>query len=206
MNHRASSSTVCGVDDLGDPREVRLSDADRNAVVDRLSQAMADGRLDVAEFEQRSRQTYAAKIPSDLEGLTADLPPLPVVAPPSGSPLTDRAPASNRARKWIVSLFGDRRQAGVWDPGDQTIAFSLFGDQTLDFSAVERDEIRVITVTIFGDTRIIVPQGSQLDFAGFSLLGDVNDDAAGAPTPGGSFIRVRRYGVFGDIKLQVASD
>ena len=41
--------------------EVRLSDADRDATVARLSTAMAEGRIDSDEFAERSSAAYAAR-------------------------------------------------------------------------------------------------------------------------------------------------
>lgn len=56
---------------------LRASDADREAVAQRLRAAHADGRLDVTEVEERLTAAYAAKTLGDLEPLTADLPPEP---------------------------------------------------------------------------------------------------------------------------------
>jgi Domain of unknown function (DUF1707) len=53
---------------------LRVSDADRQAVTDRLSQHFADGRLDQAEFDDRVGQAMSAKTRGDLNGLFSDLP------------------------------------------------------------------------------------------------------------------------------------
>lgn len=55
-------------------RDIRASDADRDAVVERLRRALSQGRLTVAEFDERAAAAYAAKTHGDLEGLTHDLP------------------------------------------------------------------------------------------------------------------------------------
>jgi hypothetical protein len=54
---------------------LRVSDAERTAVADRLSKHYADGRLDQAEFNERLDQAMAAKTQFDLGGLFDDLPP-----------------------------------------------------------------------------------------------------------------------------------
>jgi hypothetical protein len=56
-------------------REVRVSDAERQAVVRRLERALRDGRLTVVEFDERTRSAYAANTRADLDELTTDLPP-----------------------------------------------------------------------------------------------------------------------------------
>jgi hypothetical protein len=65
---------------------LRISDAERAEVADRLSRHYGDGRLDQAEFDQRLDQAMRAKTQADLDGLFADLPP----AEPSGPPARKR--------------------------------------------------------------------------------------------------------------------
>jgi hypothetical protein len=55
---------------------MRISDADRADVADRLSRHYSDGRLDQAEFNERLDRAMKAKTQSDLTGLFTDLPPL----------------------------------------------------------------------------------------------------------------------------------
>jgi len=54
--------------------DLRISDAERAEVADRLSKHYGDGRLDQAEFDERLDQAMKAKTHSDLTGLFADLP------------------------------------------------------------------------------------------------------------------------------------
>jgi Domain of unknown function (DUF1707) len=59
----------------------RASDAEREAVAERLRQAAAEGRLSAEELADRVEKAYRAQTIAELETLTADLPPLPVPAP-----------------------------------------------------------------------------------------------------------------------------
>jgi uncharacterized protein DUF1707 len=54
--------------------QMRISDADRAEVADRLSKHYSDGRLDQAEFNERLDRAMNAKTRADLNGLFADLP------------------------------------------------------------------------------------------------------------------------------------
>ena len=54
--------------------QMRISDADRAEVTDRLSKHYSDGRLDQAEFNERLDRAMNAKTQADLNGLFADLP------------------------------------------------------------------------------------------------------------------------------------
>jgi DUF1707 SHOCT-like domain len=53
---------------------VRASDAEREHVANRVSEAAGEGRLTLAEAEERLAQIYVVKYRSELGGFTADLP------------------------------------------------------------------------------------------------------------------------------------
>lgn len=55
-------------------RLLRVSDAERETVAQRLQRALTEGRLTVREFDERTRDAYAALTRADLAELTADLP------------------------------------------------------------------------------------------------------------------------------------
>ena len=56
------------------PLTARAGDRDREATADLLGQALAQGYLDLDEFDARLRQVYDAHTTPDLRQLTADLP------------------------------------------------------------------------------------------------------------------------------------
>jgi uncharacterized protein DUF1707 len=57
---------------------LRASDADREAVAERLRHAAVEGRLDADELEQRLHTAFRARTYGDLDRLLADLPAPPV--------------------------------------------------------------------------------------------------------------------------------
>jgi Domain of unknown function (DUF1707) len=71
--------------------ELRVSDAERTDVADRLSKHYGDGRLDQAEFNERLDRAMSATTRSDLTGLLADLPGTEP-PPETGRPQRDRQP------------------------------------------------------------------------------------------------------------------
>jgi DUF1707 SHOCT-like domain len=81
---------------------LRISDAERAAVADRLSRHYSDGRLDQAEFDERLERAMNAKTHADLHGLFADLPddgqglPPGSQLPPSGGWTRPGRPPSAR--------------------------------------------------------------------------------------------------------------
>jgi hypothetical protein len=57
-------------------QHIRVSDAERADVADRLAAHYSDGRLDRAEFDERVARAMSAKTRADLNGLFDDLPGL----------------------------------------------------------------------------------------------------------------------------------
>jgi hypothetical protein len=66
---------------------LRASDADREAVAERLRVASVDGRIDSEELEQRLSAVYSARWVADLDRLVADVSPPPPPAPPAPYPV-----------------------------------------------------------------------------------------------------------------------
>src|SRR5687767_15961189 len=55
-------------------RQLRASDADREQVAAVLRRAAGEGRLELAELDERLAAVYAARTYADLEPITRDLP------------------------------------------------------------------------------------------------------------------------------------
>jgi hypothetical protein len=102
------------MEDMG-REQMRAADADRQQVAEHLRVALAEGRLDLAEYDERLQGAYAAKTYADLDRLLADLPnAAPVVpaapAPPPAAPVA----ADNRVTSaWL---------GHVWGPWARTLA------------------------------------------------------------------------------------
>lgn len=67
--------------------DMRVSDAERTEIADRLSKHFGDGRLDETEFHERLDRAMSAKTQSDLRGLLDDL---PGAEPPRGRARPER--------------------------------------------------------------------------------------------------------------------
>ncbi|HET6633399.1 MAG TPA: DUF1707 domain-containing protein [Streptomyces sp.] len=71
-------------------KELRASDRERDEVVTQLADHLAEGRLELAEFEERSTRASAARTRGELAELTEDLPS----ARPVPAPATQSQPVS----------------------------------------------------------------------------------------------------------------
>jgi hypothetical protein len=86
---------------------LRVSDADREVVAERLRTAVAEGRLTLAESDERQALAYAARTADDLAGLTADLPAPPPPPQRRGTltPAARRRLAVHAAVVAVIAVF-----------------------------------------------------------------------------------------------------
>lgn len=103
---------------------MRASDADRDAVAQRLASALSEGRLDLQEYEERLDRTMSAKTHGELVPLTADLPveqeqPAQVPAQQGSTDVDERSagPAAVRRKhlnEWRDWAGGATIMIGIW--------------------------------------------------------------------------------------------
>jgi hypothetical protein len=79
-----------------DSGAMRASDADREAIAQRLRAALDEGRLTIVEYDERLQQAYASTTFGQLEPLVADLP-----APTPAKPSPEVAKRERQKRKMV---------------------------------------------------------------------------------------------------------
>ncbi|MFD0536095.1 DUF1707 domain-containing protein [Actinomadura luteofluorescens] len=174
---------------------VRASDAEREAVVERLRIASVEGRLTFEELTERTEAAYAAVARGDLELITADLPGM-------GAPGANPAPAQVKRR--FSAVMGDCKERIVGRIDGPLEAVSVMGDVELDLrgAQVPTGEVHIAVTAVMGDVKIIVPDGVSIVLTGHNFLGDrrvaVRDPHPGARVP---VVRVTAHAVMGDIKI-----
>lgn len=186
---------------MSDPGELRVSDAEREAVVERLRQASVEGRLTLSELTERTEAAYLAVTYGELAQVTADLPDPGVRPRPAGVPSTESRP---KKRRWYVAVMGDTKRRGKWRVDQEIGATAVMGDVTIDLreAEVRGNEIDIMAVSVMGDVKIIVPDGVDVDLDGVAVMGDKRVDVLEAP-PGKNapVVRVRAYAVMGDVRV-----
>jgi len=108
--------------------DVRIGDREREQTAAHLGRAFGEGRLDLAEYDERVASAYSAKTASDLLHLTADLPLATREHPPSSAaPEQRRPPAPGRVHRQpgaaAVALPGWLRR--VWLVYASVVAINL---------------------------------------------------------------------------------
>src|ERR1700747_909897 len=86
-------------------QHMRVSDAERQAVADRLPEHFSAGRLDQAEFDERVGRAMSAKTRADLDGLFDDLPETGAPAATDPKDLTAQPRRRHRPPILLVALI-----------------------------------------------------------------------------------------------------
>src|SRR5262245_42630748 len=90
-------------DPVSTPGNVRVSDAERDHVVEVLKRHTADGRLTLDEFAARVEEALSARTGSELRTTLRELPALEIARPPRSSPTPN--PMGRLALIAIVGAF-----------------------------------------------------------------------------------------------------
>lgn len=187
----------------------RVSDADRQAVVDRLSAATGDGLLSLDEFADHAGRAYAAITRAQLDEVTREL-HLPVLAP-SHAPAHDTGPASapevaaKPRRRWIVAMMSHDERKGRWRVARRTAAVAFMGAVDLDLrdALLEGDEVEITAWAVMGGVTVIVPEGIAVELSGFMLMGGRSNRIKDVPVlPGAPVVRVRALGMWGGVDVR----
>jgi hypothetical protein len=185
-------------DQLDPSGKVRASDAEREAVVERLRVATAEGRLTFAELTERTEAAYTATTRGDLVPIAADLPAV------SSSPAALTRPAAGGDREWVVAVMGDSGRRGRWRAERPLAAVAVMGDVVLDLRGAEvpQGDVDITATAIMGDVRIYVPDGVDVQLSGIAVMGDkqvlVREAPAGQTSPR---VVVKATVVMGDVKV-----
>jgi hypothetical protein len=175
----------------------RAGDADREAVAERLRVAAGDGRIDLAELDDRLAQAYAAKTYGQLAVLVADLPVHSASIPNDALPEPDTLVLKTKAP--------NLKQSGQWTVPQRITAESASGWITIDFTRAScaHREVAVEAVTQTGWIRLLLPEGWAARVSPSSTnTSHISNKAAETPDPGAPTIIVTGHPVFGYIRIR----
>jgi hypothetical protein len=181
----------------GEPAEgVRASDAERDATVERLSQATGEGRLTLEEFSERMERATTARTRSELDRLVTDL-------PAGGSPAAVSV-GTHAGPSWHISPVGGLNVFGPWRMGRHVIVVTLVGGARLDLSQAElaAPDVTLTKVSLVGGVRVRVPSGIRVEASGLTLVGGTRVEGAPDPGPGAPTIHIRAFSLVGGIRIR----
>lgn len=200
----------------GGPLGARLSDLDRERVVEVLKTSCSDGRLTLDEFSERVDTAYQAVALRDVLPVLADL-PHPFGPDCAGvlseqiarSPVPPRVPDTATTRKvtrWTVSIMGGSQRKGRWRLRERTNAVAIMGGCLLDLrnAEVEGPGVVINAIALMGGIEIIVPEGIEVELGGIAIMGgkDAGKLKDVPPLPGSPVIRVRVFAFWGGVTVR----
>ena len=193
-----------------DQSRLRISDADRHQVAEVLRQAAGDGRIDLAELDERLEATYAAKTYGELVPITVDLPThlrqVPATrpaAPPAWTP-----GAANGVRySGSVAVMSETKRVGPWVVENEHTAFALMGSVVLDLrqAQFETRELTLYAHAVMGEVRIVVDAGTTVVVEGTAVMGEYSEQRPRVPfdaEKGGPVVRVKGFALMGSVHVQ----
>ena len=164
--------------------------------------------------------------PSQSKPQLAAMPASPLAASPEASPAlqaTDDHPLTQESFRAICS---SNQRAGRWEPADEIQVRAICGEVTLDFTLAELPPSGMIEIdaqAIFGEVKIIVPDGAEIELEGTPFCGSIEqhvskkgvgerirkwvtgerdqDLPAPSPPPEPPYFRVDGRAIFGSIKV-----
>ncbi len=144
---------------------LRASDADRDRVIEVLRAAVADGRLDPAEFDERLDAALAARTIEALAPLTADLVAVPgsvgaLTLPLAGTPAEPAAEVVT-----IDERHGSVRRDGRWTLPHRLVLRTAWCDVMLDLTNAvrSRPELVIELRVRGGNVELVLAPGMVVD-------------------------------------------
>ncbi|MEU2622150.1 DUF1707 domain-containing protein [Streptomyces sp. NPDC007157] len=199
-----------------DAPELRASDADRERVAEVLRDALAEGRLDMEEFEERLEATYKARTYGELTPITRDLPAAagsPSVFPSVSlnKPPVDsggwggRIVGGEGSSSWAVAVMSGFQRKGRWTAPKRFNSLVFWGGGEIDLREANfaDREIEINCVAIMGGMSVIVPPGVEVVMRGIGIMGGFDHREEGTPPdPAAPRVIVTGFAFWGGVQVE----
>ncbi|WP_326787518.1 DUF1707 SHOCT-like domain-containing protein [Streptomyces sp. NBC_00151] len=192
--------------------ELRASDADRERVAEQLRDALAEGRLDMEEFEERLEATYAARTYGELTPITRDLPGAVGTARVSmvKQPVDDgswgsRIVGGEGSSSWGVAVLAGFERKGRWTVPKRFNCFAFMGGGEIDLREANFADREVVIncVAVMGGLNVIVPPGVEVVVRGIGVMGGFDHREEGRPgDPGAPRVVVTGFAFWGGVGVE----
>lgn len=196
--------------DAPDVRDLRASDADRERVAEVLRDALAEGRLDMDEFEERLDATYKARTYGELTPLTRDLPGAHTPAvrltkePVADGGWAGRIGGEGGSSGAVAVMSGFQRK-GRWVVPRRFTCFTFWGGGEIDLREADfaAREVEINCVAIMGGVQIVVPPGVEVVVRGIGIMGGFDQRESGVRgDPGAPRVVVSGFAFWGGVGVE----
>jgi len=160
---------------------------------------MSEGRITVAELEERVAAVYAARYAAELRSPLADLPGDDVVALPAVDAQPVAKPVELRA-----GASGIKR-TGEWSVPARLRVKSRMGSVVLDFceAAIPHPVVEVELALGTGSAKLLVPDDATVNVDGLvATMGAIKNSVASQPRTGAPHFVVRGRARFGSVTVR----
>jgi hypothetical protein len=179
----------------------------REAVVARLSEAFASGRIEMEDFEQRTEVAMRARTVTELDTALEGL-GTPATTPIPGNPQEfsiDHARRPQSRLTFVVMSGADRK--GQWVPARRHLAIAWMGGAFLDFreASLRPGVTDVYCLAKWGGIEIAVPPGLDVEVSGLALMGGLErvSQESGSTDPRRPRLHIHALAFMGGIEVKV---
>ncbi|MEU1348084.1 DUF1707 domain-containing protein [Streptomyces sp. NPDC005775] len=194
---------------------MRASDVERERIAEVLREAVAEGRLQMEEFEQRLDAAYRARTHGELEPLVRDL---PAPGGAAGASVVAGQPRTGSSARWSdrigkpatsgggFALWGGFRRQGNWTVGRVFTAFAMWGGGHIDLreASFEAPEVVIRCFTIMGGIHVTVPPDLNVDVRGIGIMGGFGEHTKdeAIPAPDAPRVRITGFALMGGVGVE----
>jgi hypothetical protein len=179
------------------PRDLslRAADTDRIQVAQLLTDAAAQGRLDLTEYEVRLAKAYAAKTYEELDELSADLP---------GIANTRRGACKPAPATVLLAIMSGFERRGRWNVPRKMTTFTLFGGGVVDlrYADFTSSEVEIHAYSIMGGQTILLPPEVNVRIRGVGVMGGFDHNVSENGSPGAPRITIKGFSLWGGIGIK----
>jgi class 3 adenylate cyclase len=187
---------------MSDRGDERVSDAERQQVIDVLRTHTGAGRLTLDEFSDLAGEVFAARTRRELEKVLEGLPPGVEPAGPLVPPVPAVSEGSPAKPKRLIAIMNGSNTRGRWRAPAQITAFACMGGVKVDLRSAVFDTgvIDIFAWAIMGSVDVVVPAGVAVELDGMVLMGGSGDHTRPGPVlPGTPLVRVHARGLWGGV-------
>jgi len=175
---------------------MRAADSDRIQVAQLLTDAAAQGRLDMTEYEDRLKKAYAAQTFDELDRLSSDLPGIATTAPAIG-------PGQPAPSTLLLAIMSGFERRGRWNVPKRLTSVALFGGGVIDlrYADFTTADVEIHSYSIFGGQTILLPPELNVDVHGVGVMGAF-EHLGDEGSPGAPHITIRGFSLWGSVGIK----
>ncbi|MET0131999.1 MAG: DUF1707 domain-containing protein [Kibdelosporangium sp.] len=184
---------------MTDPRDLRVSDAEREHVIALLQKAIGQGLITLEEFTTRTDTALAARTRGDLNAVLVDLPGM--------VHRETRVPVA-KPKLELRSTMSKLQRAGKWAVPRELVIRVKVGACHLDFTeaGIEHPVVDIEFDVTAGPVRLLLPEHATIDIDDLHVAaGKLVNKVGGGLPPGRPHFVVRGFVRAGSVTIRRAT-